>query len=199
MIKAINLRTEYLVNPIGIDTKNPRLMWNVEGSVKQSAYKVICKTGDEIKWDSGKVISASMHADCTFELKSRECIEWFVYLWDEEDNIGKVSSAYFEMGLLSKSDWSAKWITGDYNPIKGKRYPVDCFKKTFIAQAVKKARLYITACGLYEAKINNKKAGDFVMAPGHTDYRKRVQYQTYDVTDLILNGENTVEVQLADG
>jgi len=199
MIKAINLKTEYMENPIGIDVKKPRLMWNVEGSVKQSAYRVICKAGDKIKWDSGKVISDSMHTDCKFELKSRECIEWSLSLWDEEDKEGEPSYALFEMGLLLESDWSAKWITGDYNPKKGKRYPVDCFKKTFTAKEVKKARLCITACGLYEAKINNIKAGDFVMAPGHTDYRKRVQYQTYDVTELILNGENTVEVQLADG
>ena len=63
----------------------------------------------------------------------------------------------------------------------------------------KKARLYITACGLYEAKLDGQKVGTFCMAPGHTDYRKRVQYQTYDVTDLIKDGENELTVQLADG
>ncbi|MCI9142020.1 MAG: hypothetical protein HFH87_05270, partial [Lachnospiraceae bacterium] len=46
---------------------------------------------------------------------------------------------------------------------------------------IKKARLYITACGLYEARLNGTRVGNFVLAPGHTDYRKRVQYQTYDV------------------
>ena len=64
---------------------------------------------------------------------------------------------------------------------------------------VKKARLYITACGLYEARFNGVRAGDFVLAPGHTDYRKRVQYQTIDVTGLLTDGENVLTVQLADG
>ena len=68
-------------------------MWNVEGSVKQSAYRVTCKAGDKIKWDSGKVMSDSMHADCIFELKSRERIEWSVSLWDEEDKEGEPSYA----------------------------------------------------------------------------------------------------------
>jgi alpha-L-rhamnosidase len=199
MIKAINLRTEYMENPIGIDVLNPRLMWNVEGAVKQSAYQIICKVEGKERWDSGKVISDSMHADCMMELKSRDFVEWSVCLWDENDSMGEVSNATFEMGLLSNSDWSAKWITGDYKPRKGERYPVDCFKKTFTAGSVKKARLYVTACGLYEAKINRVKAGNFVIAPGHTDYRKRVQYQTYDVTDLLRKGENNIEVQLADG
>ena len=83
---------------------------------------------------------------------------------------------------------------------KGERYPVDCFRKTFpVRGKVSRARLYITACGLYEAKLNGEKAGDFCLAPGHTDYRKRVQYQTYDVTELLRGGENEITVQLADG
>ncbi len=66
-------------------------------------------------------------------------------------------------------------------------------------ESIQKARLYICACGLYEAKLNGKKVGDFVLAPGYTDYRKRVQYQTYDVTELLHAGENVLTVQLADG
>ena len=74
-----------------------------------------------------------------------------------------------------------------------------CFCKAFHAADVKKARLYITVCGLYEANINGRRVGSFVRAPGITDYRKRVQYQTYDVTALLQDGENALTVQLADG
>lgn len=63
----------------------------------------------------------------------------------------------------------------------------------------KSARLYITACGLYEARLDGKKIGDFCLAPGHTDYRKRVQYQTYDVTEMLSQGDHSLTVQLADG
>lgn len=76
---------------------------------------------------------------------------------------------------------------------------MDCFRKTFAAAGVQKARLYITACGLYEARLNGVRVGDAVLAPDITDYRKRVQYQTYDVTALVREGENELTVQLADG
>lgn len=64
---------------------------------------------------------------------------------------------------------------------------------------VEKARLYITACGLYEARLNGEKCGDFVLAPGAVDYRKRAQYQTYDVTGLLKEGGNALTIELADG
>ena len=94
--------------------------------------------------------------------------------------------ASFELGLLFPENWSAQWIRGDVKDKKNQRFPVDCFRKDFeVCGEVKTARLYITACGLYEAKINGKLASDFCLAPGSTDYRKRIQYQTYDVTELL--------------
>lgn len=85
-------------------------------------------------------------------------------------------------------------------PILEGRYPVDCFCRAFVVgKAPVRARLYITACGLYEARIDGEKVGDLCMAPGHTDYRKRVQYQTYDVTAALATGAHELTVQLADG
>ena len=199
-MKAINLKTEYLINPIGMDIRHPRLMWNCEGGTKQTAYRIVAKTDEQIVWDSGKIISESMHTDYPNDLASRQRVEWSVTLWDENDSEGEPSeTAFFETGLLSASNFTAKWISGDYRVNKKKRYPVDCFKKEFSAHNVAKARLYITACGLYEAKINGKRVGNFVLAPGHTDYTKRIQLQTYDVTELLKNGENAITVELADG
>ena len=199
-MKAINLKTEYLINPIGMDIRHPRLMWNCEGGTKQTAYRIVAKTDEQIVWDSGKVVSESMHADYPNDLVSRQLMEWSVTLWDENDSEGEPSeTAFFETGLLSASDFTAKWISGNYRVNKKKRYPVDCFKKEFAARNVAKARLYITACGLYEALVNGKRVGNFVLAPGHTDYTKRIQLQTYDVTELLENGENEMTVELADG
>ncbi len=200
IMKAINLKTEYLINPIGMDIRYPRLMWNCEGGTKQTAYRVVAKTDGQIVWDSGKVVSERMHTDYPNDLASRQRVEWSVTLWDENDAEGEPSeTAFFETGLLSASDFRAKWISGNYRVNKKKRYPVDCFKKAFSAHNVAKARLYITACGLYEAVVNGKRVGHFVLAPGHTDYTKRIQLQTYDVTELLENGENVITVELADG
>ena len=199
-MKAINLKCEYLINPMGIDIQNPRLMWNCDGGITQTAYRIIAKSDKKIVWDSGKVRSSSMSAEYPHKLKSRERVEWTVILWDENECDGEPSeTAFFETGLLSASDFTAKWISGNYRVNKKKRYPVDCFKKQFNAKNIVKARLYITACGLYEAKINGQRVGNFVLAPGHTDYTKRIQLQAYDVTELLANGENEITVELADG
>lgn len=221
-MKAINLKCEYLKNPIGIDIDNPRIMWNCEGGVKQTAYQIV--TDD---WNSGKVESSSMrcHLPVKFEVGKR--VTYKIKLWDENEAEGEWSEeALFEYGI---KNWQAKWITGNYKPdssiadkkkkigksfmLQGvdfliesgkpeklERYPVDCFKKEFEAKKeIEKARLYITACGIYEARINGEKAGNFCLAPGITDYTKRVQYQTYDVSDLIKSGNNEITVDLADG
>ena len=200
-MKGIRLKTEYLTEPVGIDIVRPRLSWNCEGGKKQTAYQIIAKTGDETLWDSGKVESSSMtHIPYGGrELRSRERVEWSVRLWDENGEGGEVSYSFFELGLLEAADWKAKWITGNYRVNPAKRYPVDCFRKQFEARNIRKARLYITACGVYEAKLNGLRCGNFVLAPGVTDYRKRVQYQTYDVTELLTSGKNELTVQLADG
>ena len=194
-MKAIRLKTEHLFDPVGIDIPHPRLSWNCEGGQRQTAYEIVCN-----QWQSGRIESDAMHAQYPMPLESRERVNWKVRLYDETGEPGEWSEAYFETGLLKPTDWQAKWITGDYVPSRKERYPVDCFKKVVsIEKPVASARLYATACGLYEARLDGRRIGDFRFAPGYTDYRKRVQYQTYDVTDLLHAGENELTVQLADG
>ena len=200
-MKAIRLRTEYLKNPIGIDFAAPRFFWNCEGGKTQTAYQIICKRQGQTIWNSGKVLSQAM-TQIPYEgepLRSRDVVSWAVKLWDEEEGGGEIAVSQFEMGLLSAADWSAQWITGNYMVNPAKRYSVDCFRKHFETENIAKARLYITACGVYEARLNGQRCGNFILAPGVTDYRKRIQYQTIDVTDLLQNGSNTLTVQLADG
>lgn len=218
-MKAINIRTEYLKNPIGIDIDNPRVMWNCEGGVNQTAYQIVTDN-----WDSGKVESSSMRVAIPVKFEKGKRVTFKIKLWDENGVEGEFSEEnYFEYGI---KNWSAKWITGDYdvdkkgyekqakieksfflsgvnmlataNKPEPERFPVDCFKKDFKAKKnVKSARLYATACGIYSAYINGEKVS-MPLAPGITDYRKRVQYQTYDVTALIKE-DNTINIDLADG
>lgn len=179
--------------------ENPRLMWNCEGGTRQTAYRIVARSDGDAVWDSGKVQSSSMRVTYPLAPKSRQRVNWSVTLWDENDREGEIASAVFEYGLLSASDWQAKWISGNYRVHKKRRYPIDCFRKSFTANGYGRARLYVTACGLYEIRINGERVGNFVLAPGHTDYRKRIQYQSYDVTDLIVSGTNTITAELADG
>ena len=193
-MKAVNLRTEYLIDPVGIDIPNPRVFWNCEGGVKQSAYRIVSE-----KWDTGRVESDSMHAQYPLTLVSGERVNYKIKLWDENGAEGEWSEpAFFEMGVLRAAHWRAKWIAGNYKVNKMRRYPVDCFRKTFrCAGKIARARLYITACGLYSAELNGARVSA-PLAPGVTDYRRRVQYRTCDVTAL-LKENNTLTVELADG
>lgn len=203
-MKAIELRTEQLENPLGIGKTRPNLFWNCEGGVRQSAWRILARRpgGQEI-WDSGK----SSGAEMTFipwkgrPLKSRDTVLWKVLVWDEKDESGEWSEeAVFEIGLLGAGDWKAKWISGDYKPEKKRRYPADCFQKKFVLEEKPvRARIYASARGVYESRLNGGRAGDFIMAPGITDYRKRIQCQTYDVTELLRQGENVWTFELADG
>lgn len=200
-MRAIHLQTEYLTEPLGLGIAKPRFYWNCEGGVTQTAYQIVAARNDETVWDSGKVASSRMThiAYGGAPLQSRDRVTWRVTLWDENDQPGEASESWFELGLLESSDWKGKWITGDYRPKKNVRYPVDCFRKTFRLDApAKRARLYAAARGIYDVTINGKRLDDFILAPGMTDYRRRIQYQTFDVTSL-LREENTVELRLADG
>ena len=149
----MRLKVEYLNAPIGIDIVKPRFFWNCEGGEKQTAYQIICKRAGETVWDSGKVESSAMTRIPYVgkPLCSRDVITWAVKLWDEQGNGGEITASQFEIGLLDADDWKAKWISGNYavNPLN--RYPVDCFRKCFKTADIVNARLYITACGVYEA------------------------------------------------
>lgn len=201
-MKAIHLRTEYLQTPIGLSIERPRFYWNCDEGKIQTAYQITASLNDELIWDSGKCMSSSTtHIQYGGpKLQSRDRVKWSVRLWNEDDQEGEWSTSWFEIGLLSESEWKAKWIRGNYTPKKHHRYPVDCFRKTFFARGnVKQARLYITAHGLYEAKLNGRLVNDEKFTPGCTDYRKRLQYQVYDVSFGLREGMNSLEVQLADG
>ena len=200
-MNATHLRVDYLKEPLGLGNPKPRFYWHCEGGIKQTAYQIICKSGGEIIWNSNKVKSDSMThiAYGGRPLNSRERIYWTVKLWDENGEGGDIATSWFEMGLLSSDDWKGKWLAGDYKPRKAYRQSVDCFRKKFkLEKQVSSARLYASARGLYDVHINGNRVEDFILAPGMTDYRKRIQYQVYDVTAL-LEKENTVALRLADG
>ena len=76
---------------------------------------------------------------------------------------------------------------------------VDVFEQRFTAADVKNARLDITALGVYEAELNGQRVGDILFAPGYTYYHRQLQAQSYDVTELLTEGENVLRVYLGQG
>ena len=191
-----NIFVEYLKDPIGIDITSPRVRWTLDGVKHQSGYDVIYSLNGENPQTIHKDTD-EMFYDFEQSFNSRDIVTFKIRVYgDDKETISEEHN--FEIGLLNKTDWTGKWITGNYKT-KKQRYPVDYFLKEFEVKSIKKARLYITACGIYEAHLNSQRVGTFVLAPGSTDYKKRIQYQTYDVTSLLKEGLNSFDVMLADG
>ena len=197
-MRAIHLKTEHMGNPMGIDISRPVLSWNCCEGIRQTAYEVIAFRDGEAVWHTGKVPSSQMSVIYGKETAARQAVTWQVRLWDEQDLPGAWSEAAFETGLTDGS-WKALWIDPELPHEEAQRQPASVLRKRFMAPATKRARLYITCHGLYEARLNGKRVGNFVLAPGADDYRVRLQYQTYDVTGLLEPGENEITVTLGDG
>lgn len=180
----------------------------VETGVREAAETGAREAVREI-WNSGRVKSDRMNAVYGAAAESRQHIFWQVRLWDEEERAGEWSEpAEFEMGLLNKNEFKAKWINPepDCEPAcdsardPAAHKPASYLKTHFEAHPDgKAARLYITCHGLYEAFLNGSRVGNFVLAPGTDTYDKKLAYQTYDVTDLLSDGTNDVLVILGDG
>src|SRR5215469_1986199 len=125
MFTITNLRCEYLVEPVGIDEREPRLSWAIESErrgARQIAYRVrVASSGDALKqgkadlWDSGRVESnQSTHIIYGGKpLRSREVCHWNVEVWDETGHSTVSAPAFWSMGLLGLGDWSAHWIAAD--------------------------------------------------------------------------------------
>jgi alpha-L-rhamnosidase len=208
-LSVTDLSCEHKKNPICIDVKQPRFSWKINGTgnnIMQTAYSIRVSTDSrfssaKIIWQSGKIQSdeSILRPYEGSDLKSGQKYFWQVKVWDNRGKESKWSPvSYWEMGLLSTDEWKAKWIEMDGDTL---RYsPSPHFRKEFpIGKDIANARVYVTSHGFYELHLNGKKVGDLVLTPGWTSYGKRLQYQVYDVTDMLVRGNNAIGAVLGDG
>jgi alpha-L-rhamnosidase len=217
-VEPYSLTCEYINNPLGIDNFQPVLGWKLssgEQNQMQTAYEIqvaLSETdlaqGKNLVWKTGKKDS-SQSFNIPYngkKLQSFTRYYWKVRAYDKNGKPGEWSSpASFETAMLNGSDWQAKWISdGSFAPQKEEDFykdnPAPAFRKTFSAKKqVKQARLYITGLGYYEATLNGQPVGDRKLDPGWTNYSREILYSVYDVTPLLLSGENAVNVVLGNG
>ena len=212
-----HLSCEYQGNPLGVDAASPRLSWQLQSDARgqrQTAYRVlVARTqagllkdrGD--LWDSGKVASANSTAIAYHgtALASGQPCWWRVRVWDKDGHAAPVSQVgTWQMGLLKPADWKAQWISAqtprDTKIDDNNLPPSPYVRRTFqVGKSIKRATAFVTARGLYELHLNGQKVGSAVLAPGWTDYNKRIQYQAYDITSGLHQGANTVGAIIGDG
>lgn len=206
------LRCENLENPLGLDVALPRFSWKINSTcegVAQSAWQmqVVLDPQDwekkESYWDSGRVKGS----DSVFveyagpALSPHTRYFWRVRIWDEAQQVTAWSpAAFWETGFLGKTKWPADWITLAVGAPGAPERPCRYVRKAFeLTSRPASARLYITACGLFEPWLNGRRVGRDWLVPGWTDYSTRMEYLTYDVTDQLSPGVNVLGAILGDG
>ena len=203
-----------------LETNEPRFSWNFESdaqNVKQTSYRIIvASTSDGAfkgvgdLWDSG-VIDSDRMLYVPYEgkpLQSRDKVFWKVFTtlsYDKNKTVSVESDVKsFEISLLESSDWQAKWIGHEFadDVLVGKtRLAARYLRKEFnLSENIAEARLYVSGLGQYSAYINGVEvAPDELLKPALSDYRKRVYFNTFDVTDMLKNGDNAIGMTLAGG
>lgn len=227
MLKLDNFTVEHQKNPIGMDCENPRFGWVLVSdayNTVQNGYRIVITSEDGERIDTGKIFS-ELSTEVTVDqltVKAKKRYDVKVVVWDNHGNQAELET-WFETGFLTE-EWSSEWLKPEqvptepsidfeheqmsttivtnsdpnrdyheFRPVQYIRIPLHVEKK------LKKARIYMTAHGVYQLEINGQRYDDREFAPEITSYDKVLQYQTYDVTDRLAAGDNVAGIRLGDG
>lgn len=204
--QVVNAKVAYMANPIGLDKSDVKFSWAMTSSqlgAAQSAYQIVVRKGSadgEIVWDSGKVEdseSVGIAYGGKTALEDAARYYWTVTITDKDGDTATSEPAYFE--IAGKMD-GAKWLyAGGENeaaPLFRKEITLDTNK------TIASARLYMSAIGIYQAWINGQEVKsdvDDIFNPGWTAYERYLNYQTYDVTDMVKSGDNAIGAAVGGG
>ena len=210
---------KYREFPYCVDNPTPSFSCSVEGSVydtKIDYYKVLVSSelsllksniGD--MWDSG-IIHSSDVSNIRYagaELCDRTTYYFRIYI-----KIGKYAlrseTGVFTVGIVHTSLWGCGFIGApeSVTPLTDEARAARCGKMSpylrrafSCASELKSCKAFATAMGVYELFVNGKRAGKYELCPEWTDYKKSIQYQYYDLTDLLVKGDNVIGAILGDG
>ncbi|KUI58437.1 hypothetical protein VP1G_05695 [Cytospora mali] len=190
--RPVDITFEHHPDGFGIGTSTPRLSWRFPAGIlsnwSQKSYRIDIRRQSP-QASVRETASESYQVDSddsvlvpwpSYPLASREVATVRVLVSGDGDASSTKTAFQWserktvEAGLLQASDWKANSVSG-------------------------RARLYISALGLYRVYVNGHRVGDHEMAPGWTSYHHRLQYQTYDVKNLLKSGKNVIAVEVAEG
>lgn len=205
--RVVDLRCEGLERPRLLESSNPRFSWKIDSfrtGASQSAYQLrIRYLGEGNAWvfDSERVDSDQSQWVCLagVSLDPKSAYQWQVRIWDENGSVSDWSdSSRFDTGLRGQT-WPARWISDGREVAVGEAPPARYFRCAFeLPQKAIRSTVYVSAFGVVQPWLNGERIGDDYFAPGWPDYRKRVFYQSYDVTEELRIGENVFGLILGD-
>ena len=203
-IRVQGLKCEMLEAPLAIDNTTPHFSWQMsakQNGVTPTAYQILVATSPDLLtedgadlWNTGKVTDASS-VGIRYEgkpLASRQQAWWKVRVWNQDDAPSAWSEpASFGIGMLTADDWAAgaRYIGVEQTDPKTQSAPL--LRKTFTYRPDGgKALLSVNSLGYHEAYVNGRPVSDAVLAPAVSQWGKRSQIVTYDVTSLLQKGDN---------
>jgi hypothetical protein len=217
------LRCEYRLNPLGVDSANPRFDWIGKAGdpaargLGQTAYQILVASSPDVLgrnqgdlWDSGRISSGQMSqiAYGGKPLVSNQPCWWKVRVWDEKGNPSSWSAvAQWTMGVLNTADWAgSKWIGAPNNGTKPDlqgplaKYETVLLRRDFtVKPGLKRAVVNVCGLGQYEMSLDGAKVGSDLLTPGWTQYDQTCLYDTYDITASLPPGPHAVGLFLGNG
>jgi alpha-L-rhamnosidase len=211
----VALQCDFRVDPLGVDSASPRLSWQVAAvdpdarGLSQTAYRILVASSPELLargqgdlWDSGRVVSgqATLVAYAGRRPRSSEVCHWKVQVWTDAQKPSPWSPpARWTMGLVAPGDWQARWI-GSPTVGAGPDPASILLRREFaVGPRLARALVHVTGLGHYELFLNGRRVGEDLLAPGWTDYRKTILYDTFDVTAHLRAGANAAGIVLGNG
>lgn len=217
MLRPIRLTADSQAEPMGVGSRSPSLGWNLTAvasnarGLRQSAYRIVLADSKEhllrpsaLLWDSGKTES-SVYWQRPYQgppLQSHTTYFWRVQAWAEGSPIAGPWSdiSAFTTGILSDEEWTAHWIAAVPDAEAAKPSPLPVFRHSFVLKKpVASALLFVAGMGQYEVHLNGDDVTKDVLNQTWTDYKKTVDYNTFDVAKLLHPGPNALGVLLGNG
>ena len=196
MLNITRFTVEGLVKGCVTDEKQPRFSFALDSGRENAALKrAVLRVGD---WEAGTDGQIAV----PYGGPALKPFTVYTASITAEDDAGETAQAQltFETGRLD-TPWAGKWISDPAYQFTGKKVsprPMTFRKRIRTDKKIASARICATAMGIYELAVNGKKAGDRWFAPGFTSYKTNLQYQTYDVTDM-LTGDDVIQAVVAGG
>jgi alpha-L-rhamnosidase len=219
-IVPVNLKFEYLTNPLGIDEVNPRLSWqsiSSENGQFQTYYEILVASSKGLLeknegnfWSSGKIKSGES-INILYQGKELESFDecwWKVRIWDKNGDASDWSEpAFWSMGIFTDYEWKAEWINRGEQRIGGQTKQeeediLNCVKLRkdfYLSEKAKNAKAFVNVLGFYELYINGEKVSNNILSPAVSDYSSHSLYKTYEISSFLKEGKNVIGIWLAPG
>ncbi|WWC63686.1 uncharacterized protein I303_106291 [Kwoniella dejecticola CBS 10117] len=199
------VQAEHHESGFAIAHPSPRLSWRFISTEvkdwKQVSYEIGIRRegsdkGEDYKVDSDQSVLVPWPSQ---PLTSREIVHVKVRSNGSDGKSTDWKEITLEAALLDRAEWKANLISGPAQPKDNPKKPFRLRMTFNLDKTPQRGRLYATAHGLYEVEINGKKVGDQVLAPGWTSYKYHLNYQTYNVTEYLTKGQNTISAYISEG